>query len=147
MACFRLLWILLFFGFLTMGGIPMGNAQSKKAIETMKGLFPKGNDKRKQYRIDSTAGNPLELFYSASFVAYKHYISSQDGGNCSFTPSCSVYFVRAIKEQGPIIGYMNGLDRLSRCNGFHTDLYERHPSDLLLKDPLHNDPFISTEKP
>ena len=60
--------------------------------------------------------NEISFIFSALFVMYKEYISSQDVDNCVFTPSCSVYAIESLKKKGIIIGYFDAIDRLTRCN-------------------------------
>jgi putative component of membrane protein insertase Oxa1/YidC/SpoIIIJ protein YidD len=53
-----------------------------------------------------------------ALAGYKQFISSQDGDVCVFEPSCSVYMVDAIRQEGLIVGYLDGIDRLMRCRPF-----------------------------
>lgn len=53
---------------------------------------------------------------------YRNYITNQDGNGCQFTPTCSVYATRKIKEHGWLVGCLLALDRLNRC-GHHLHLY------------------------
>ncbi len=53
-----------------------------------------------------------------ALAGYKQFISSQDGDVCAFEPSCSVYMVDAIRQEGLIVGYLDGVDRLLRCRPF-----------------------------
>jgi uncharacterized protein len=40
------------------------------------------------------------------------------GGHCRFMPSCSNYFIQAVKKHGPYKGALKGVWRLLRCNPF-----------------------------
>ena len=60
--------------------------------------------------------NEVDFIFSVVFIAYKELISSQDVDACVFTPSCSVYTIETIKKNGPLIGYLDAVDRLTRCN-------------------------------
>lgn len=66
--------------------------------------------------LDSDAEIPMLI--SVSFMGYKKFISSQDVDACVFSPSCSVYMMETIKKNGLITGFLDGLDRLLRCNSF-----------------------------
>jgi putative component of membrane protein insertase Oxa1/YidC/SpoIIIJ protein YidD len=55
--------------------------------------------------------------YTGIHGFYKKYISSQDGANCQFTPSCSHYAKLAIQKYPFPIGLFLSADRLLRCNG------------------------------
>lgn len=60
--------------------------------------------------------------------AYQRYISSQDGDNCVFIPSCSEYCKQMFEATDPIHAMLQSADRLTRCNGIHP---EQYPSDSL----------------
>ena len=57
------------------------------------------------------------------FGFYKKFISSQDGNNCGFYPSCSQFAAQAIKSNGFFIGSLAAFDRISRCNGHNHQFY------------------------
>ncbi|WP_437228616.1 membrane protein insertion efficiency factor YidD [Planctomicrobium sp. SH661] len=40
------------------------------------------------------------------------------GGRCRFHPSCSYYFIEAVKKHGPIRGTLKGVWRVCRCQPF-----------------------------
>ncbi len=67
-----------------------------------------------------------------ALAGYKQLISSQDGDVCVFEPSCSVYMVDAIRQEGLIVGYMDGIDRLLRCRPFMSPFTQ----DPLVTSPL-----------
>jgi putative component of membrane protein insertase Oxa1/YidC/SpoIIIJ protein YidD len=50
---------------------------------------------------------------------YQKNISDLRSGSCPMYPSCSNYALETIKEQGLIIGIINGSDRLLRCGHEH----------------------------
>lgn len=60
----------------------------------------------------------MNVLLSFSFLFYKEYVSTQDIEACVFHPSCSVYMMEAVEEEGTVIGVLDGLDRLLRCNLF-----------------------------
>jgi uncharacterized protein len=39
-------------------------------------------------------------------------------GSCKFAPTCSEYFLEAVKVYGPVRGTLMGLWRICRCNPF-----------------------------
>jgi putative membrane protein insertion efficiency factor len=51
--------------------------------------------------------------------AYQFLLSPFLGRMCRFTPSCSHYFIGAVKKYGPWSGTLRGLWRICRCNPFH----------------------------
>jgi len=89
-----------------------------------------------QYEHVHVNTNEVQFLFSGLFLFYKSFISSQDAQSCSFTPSCSVYALEAVKKQGVFKGMMNGFDRLSRCNSLSPEKYEIDPETKLLIDPL-----------
>lgn len=46
---------------------------------------------------------------------YQAFISPAQGEVCNFSPSCSNYMFKAIRQSGPL-GILRGIDRLQRCN-------------------------------
>lgn len=67
--------------------------------------------------------NELDFIVSGAFIVYKELLSSQDLDACVFTPSCSVYAIETIKKNGILIGYLDAVDRVTRCNpGRNKDL-------------------------
>jgi len=73
------------------------------------------------------------------FLFYKHFISSQDASSCSFHPSCSVYFVHAVKRGGFIHGTLLFGDRFLRCNSLSKENYPVYEPLQLLYDPVPAD--------
>ena len=49
---------------------------------------------------------------------YKYLISPLLGNRCRFLPTCSDYFIEALKTQGLIIGIKLGLKRILKCHPF-----------------------------
>jgi putative membrane protein insertion efficiency factor len=43
---------------------------------------------------------------------------------CRFTPSCSEYFILAVRKDGPIKGGGKGVWRICRCNPFSPGGYD-----------------------
>ena len=52
---------------------------------------------------------------------YQRYLS-QFTNECLYTPSCSEYFILAIKKYGIRKGYQKFMDRFSRCTPHHIHL-------------------------
>jgi putative membrane protein insertion efficiency factor len=46
------------------------------------------------------------------------------GGHCRFQPSCSHYFIGAVKKHGPWRGAWRGTLRVLRCHPFHPGGYD-----------------------
>ena len=47
---------------------------------------------------------------------YQYIISPFLGNRCRFLPTCSEYFIEALKTQGFIRGFKLGLKRILRCH-------------------------------
>ena len=47
---------------------------------------------------------------------YQYLISPLLGNRCRFLPTCSEYFIEALKTQGLIIGIKLGLKRILKCH-------------------------------
>lgn len=88
--------------------------------------------------------NEVEFFTAYMFLFYKSFVSSQDASSCSFTPSCSVYAVQAIKTQGLLLGLINFFDRFSRCNTLSPEDYNIDEESHLLIDPVRNFSYHTT---
>ncbi|HKK42146.1 MAG TPA: membrane protein insertion efficiency factor YidD [Bacteroidales bacterium] len=100
--------------FLIIPGVSM--AQTGKDIQAFDNLFAVKPDDHKWTDELKESRNELTFIFSTVFVVYKEVFSSQDIDACVFTPSCSVYAIESIKQEGVVKGYLNALDRLTRCN-------------------------------
>ena len=49
---------------------------------------------------------------------YKYFISPLLGNNCRFFPTCSEYFIEALKNQGFKKGFVTGSKRILKCHPF-----------------------------
>ena len=47
---------------------------------------------------------------------YRYFISPLLGNRCRFLPTCSEYFIEAIKTQGLIKGFKLGSKRILKCH-------------------------------
>lgn len=50
---------------------------------------------------------------------YQVGISPLLGNNCRFYPSCSEYFILAVRKYGALRGALRGIGRICRCHPFH----------------------------
>lgn len=50
---------------------------------------------------------------------YQWTLSPWIGRQCRFTPTCSNYFIEAVRKYGPLKGAWRGLARVCRCHPFH----------------------------
>ena len=49
---------------------------------------------------------------------YKYFISPLLGSRCRFLPTCSEYFIEALKTQGFKKGFILGTKRILKCHPF-----------------------------
>jgi uncharacterized protein len=54
----------------------------------------------------------------APIRAYQRWISPAIGPRCRYYPTCSAYAIEAIRELGPLRGFILAAWRLLRCNPF-----------------------------
>lgn len=50
---------------------------------------------------------------------YQIVLSPVLGGQCRFEPSCSHYFIGAVRKNGAVIGTFRGIWRICKCHPFH----------------------------
>lgn len=55
---------------------------------------------------------------------YQATIGPHLGGSCRFTPSCSTYFIEAVRKYGPCRGSWKGIGRILRCHPLHRGGYD-----------------------
>ncbi len=67
--------------------------------------------------------NEIQNLGIVLYSVYRNLISSQDGSPCRFYPTCSAYCRSAIRKNGLIVGTVQGIDRLTRCNGLSPHKY------------------------
>ncbi len=56
--------------------------------------------------------------------AYQWTLSPLIGPTCRFEPSCSEYFIQAVRKYGAVRGSMRGVLRICRCHPFHPGGYD-----------------------
>ncbi|GEO23166.1 membrane protein insertion efficiency factor YidD [Cyclobacterium qasimii] len=110
-------------------------AQSKSEVLDYKDLL---SEKKEEvhYQAAEENKNEIESVFSGLFMVYKNFISSQDGSNCVFYPSCSEYGLLAVKKYGVLMGTANTMDRLTRCNGLSPEKYSWTEDRTLMIDEL-----------
>jgi hypothetical protein len=58
----------------------------------------------------------IRLAYLLPVYIYRWTLSPLFGQHCRFTPTCSQYFIEAVKKRGIIVGTPKGIWRILRCN-------------------------------
>jgi len=56
--------------------------------------------------------------------AYQYLLSPLLGQHCRFQPTCSAYFIQAVRKYGAIRGSLRGIWRICRCHPFHPGGYD-----------------------
>ena len=80
--------------------------------------------------IDLGRAPDLQWTTRATLAAVHGYQSTlsrvyeQMGVRCRFTPTCSHYFIGAVRKYGPCRGALRGVLRICRCNPFHPGGYD-----------------------
>ena len=60
----------------------------------------------------------------AAVRLYQITLSPVLGRQCRFQPTCSQYFILAVKKYGAVRGSCRGLLRICRCHPFHPGGYD-----------------------
>jgi len=68
--------------------------------------------------------NILSTLLIGSVRLYQILLSPLLGRQCRFEPSCSNYFIQAVRKHGPLKGAWRGLCRIGRCHPFHPGGYD-----------------------
>ncbi len=55
---------------------------------------------------------------------YQWTLSPLIGRQCRFEPTCSHYFIGAVRQYGPWRGAWKGICRICRCHPFHPGGYD-----------------------
>ena len=50
---------------------------------------------------------------------YQKLISPMIGPHCRFHPTCSEYFIQAVRKYGVLVGSWKGVCRILRCHPWH----------------------------
>lgn len=81
------------------------------------------------------SNNELKTLATLAYWGYKFALTSQDGPQCVFGPSCGGYAFMAIQRRGIVFGTLAAFDRLTRCNALASDvLYIKDEKTGLLLD-------------
>jgi putative membrane protein insertion efficiency factor len=55
---------------------------------------------------------------------YQYTLSPIVGRACRFQPTCSQYFIEAVRKYGAVSGALRGIRRIMRCHPFHPGGYD-----------------------
>jgi putative component of membrane protein insertase Oxa1/YidC/SpoIIIJ protein YidD len=122
MKYFYIIFVLLFFSTNLFSQTDWKKWGKAKTDYTLKNTY-----RHRNYNFDSdNAGN----FVVKSFAnVYWFFVSDLDGDNCPFRPSCSAFFVEAVRETNIFLGTLMFFDRFTRdTNIFKEGKYPREKS-------------------
>ncbi len=74
--------------------------------------------------MTSRVGALLSSFLIVAVRCYQLGLRALLPSVCRFTPSCSEYFIEAIRKYGPARGSWKGLGRVCRCHPWHPGGYD-----------------------
>ena len=57
-------------------------------------------------------------------IGYKRLVSPLIGRHCRFEPTCSSYFLQAVRKYGAVRGSLRGVARICRCHPWHPGGYD-----------------------
>lgn len=60
----------------------------------------------------------------AAVRVYQVLLSPIFGRQCRFYPTCSAYFIGAVRKHGALRGALRGIWRICRCHPFHPGGYD-----------------------
>jgi putative membrane protein insertion efficiency factor len=60
----------------------------------------------------------------AAVRLYQWTLSPFVGRHCRFQPTCSEYFILAVRKFGAVGGTWRGIKRIARCHPFHPGGYD-----------------------
>jgi putative membrane protein insertion efficiency factor len=75
-------------------------------------------------RLASVLGKLTAALLIGLVHVYQWTLSPLIGRQCRFEPTCSAYFILAVRKYGAIRGAYKGLLRIGRCHPFHPGGYD-----------------------
>lgn len=67
-------------------------------------------------RVFNLARRGLSAVLIGMVRLYQMTLSPLLGGHCRYWPTCSQYFIDAVRKYGPLRGSLKGIWRILRCN-------------------------------
>ena len=75
-------------------------------------------------RVAAAIWNFPGMLLIAAARVYQWTLSPLIGRHCRFEPTCSAYFILAVRKYGAIRGVWRGLLRIGRCHPFQPGGYD-----------------------
>jgi putative membrane protein insertion efficiency factor len=76
------------------------------------------------YLTSAALGRLLALVLIVAVRCYQLCVRPVLPAVCRFYPSCSEYFILAVRKYGPVSGARKGIGRLCRCHPWHPGGYD-----------------------
>ncbi len=92
------------------------------------------DDGQRDFSIDSKS--PERLVLKSILDSYWFFISDVDGDNCSFSPTCSNFFLQAVRKTNLVQGTLMFFDRFTR----DMDIYNKFDHYPEVEDGHFYDP-------
>ena len=128
---FTLLTVLIF---LTAAGNIFSQSEWKKWGKADYSYELPSNEGKRDYSLDEKGAGNILLKSAAD--AYWIFISDVDGDNCSFSPTCSSFFLQAVHQTDIVQGALMFFDRFTR----DMDIYKKYDQYPRVKDGHFYDP-------
>lgn len=88
----------------------------------------------------------LHSIYLIPIYLYKGILSPYIGGSCIYSPTCSTYFINAVRKHGIIKGTILGIVRIFRCSRFYLGGYDPVPEEFSLEIIKKNNTIFRRRK-
>jgi putative membrane protein insertion efficiency factor len=75
-------------------------------------------------RVRSWLAQVPSRFLIGGVRLYQIFLSPIFGRYCRFQPTCSHYFIGAVRKYGAVRGSLKGVARICRCHPFHPGGYD-----------------------
>jgi uncharacterized protein len=78
----------------------------------------------------------LSIVFIYIIKFYQKFISPGLPKSCRFYPTCSDYFIEALRKRGFFVGFYLGIKRILKCNPFFEGGYDPVPEKILMKNSI-----------
>lgn len=88
----------------------------------------------------------FESIYLIPIYLYKGILSPYIGGSCIYNPTCSTYFIQAVRKHGVIKGSILGFIRIFRCSRFYLGGPDPVPDEFSFETIKKNNTIFKRHK-
>jgi uncharacterized protein len=75
-------------------------------------------------KLSQTLWNLPAMLLIAVVRVYQWTLSPLVGRHCRFQPTCSAYFIQAVRKYGALRGTLRGMRRIGRCHPWSAGGYD-----------------------